>query len=85
MECNIAHTNSLEANSSRLLTLADKKQLRPGQHIYVMAGCCCYLRVKVNGMPKTWKRQPNKVKIPYKYGMGEYGYITELTLVRVEE
>lgn len=28
---------------------------------------------KVNGAVKTWKRNPNRVEVPIKYGMYEYG------------
>lgn len=34
-------------------------------------------RWKVNGMPKTWKTQPNRVKIPVKHGLYSYDYLTE--------
>jgi hypothetical protein len=27
--------------------------------------------VKINGMPKTWKRNPERVEVPLKYGMYE--------------
>lgn len=30
-----------------------------------------------NGATKTWKRQPDKFRIPVKYGMYSYSYITE--------
>lgn len=30
-------------------------------------------RAKVNGKVKTWKRDPNRVEVPIKYGMYEYG------------
>lgn len=29
--------------------------------------------VKVNGKVRTWKRDPNRVEVPFKYGMYEYG------------
>ena len=28
---------------------------------------------KVNGAPKTWKRDPSRVEVPIKYGMYEHG------------
>lgn len=31
--------------------------------------------VKVNGAVKTWKSRPSDCKLPYKYGMYEYGYV----------
>lgn len=62
------------------LTLDQAKALRPGNTLY-----CLYDRdsrgyakkVKVNGQPKTWKRSPDRVRIPYKYGLYGYGYIGE--------
>jgi hypothetical protein len=71
-----------------ILTLAEKKAM-PYSHVFIL----CqnphnnhfgkFLEVKVNGISKTWKRSPNKVRIPYKYGLYEYGYITELDEVRI--
>lgn len=34
-------------------------------------------RYKVSGAPKTWKRQPNRVEIPVKWGIYGYGYVDE--------
>lgn len=34
-------------------------------------------RWRVNGKPKTWKRSPDRVKVPVKHGLYTYGYITE--------
>lgn len=36
-------------------------------------------RLKVNGAVKTWKRDPDRVKIPVKYGLYQYGYVTNGT------
>jgi hypothetical protein len=70
------------------LTLEEKKAM-PYSHVFIL----CqnprnphynkFLEVKVNGASKIWKRSPDKVRIPYKYGMYEFGYITELDEVRV--
>lgn len=32
---------------------------------------------KINGKPKTWKKDPNRIKIPIKFGLWEYWYVTE--------
>jgi hypothetical protein len=37
-------------------------------------------RVKVNGKPQTWKTRPGHVRVPYKYGLYEYGEITHADL-----
>jgi hypothetical protein len=44
-------------------------------------------RWKVNGEVKTWKRDPNRVKIPVKHGLYSFGYVTEneLHLVSLPE
>jgi hypothetical protein len=66
----------------KVLSLEDKKNLFTGAHVYIKGNCGCFLRVTINGTPKTWKRSL-AVKVPYKYGLYEYGYITEDTEVRV--
>lgn len=38
------------------------------------------LRVRVNGKVQTWIRKPERVKIPVKHGLRNYGYITEYDL-----
>lgn len=38
------------------------------------------VRWRVNGKVKTWKRSPERVQIPVKHGLYNYGYITELML-----
>ena len=81
MACTKKHSNSLDG-SYRVLTLEEKKKLNWG-HVYIKADCGHFLIVKVNGAAKTWKRNPKKVMIPYKYGMYEFGYITESDEVRV--
>ena len=65
------------------MTLVEAKGLELGQVIYHMT----YKNVdgsperwRVNGKVKTWKRDPNEVQVPIKYGMFGYGYITESTL-----
>jgi hypothetical protein len=32
---------------------------------------------RVNGMVKTWVRSPERVKVPLKHGMWDFGYLTE--------
>ena len=71
-----------------ILTLEEKKAM-PYSHVFILCWNPCnphynkFLEVKVNGASKTWKRSPDKVRIPYKYGLYEFGYITELDEVRV--
>lgn len=44
-------------------------------------------RWSVNGKPKTWKRSPERVKVPIKNGLYSYDYLTEseLALVCLDE
>ena len=76
------HIRSL-GDKFKVLSLEEKKNLNTGSHVYIKGNCGCFLRVTINGTPKTWKRQLGKVKVPYKYGLYEYGYILESTEVRV--
>lgn len=46
----------------------------PGGKIY---------RWRVNGKVKTWKTRPGEFRIPVKYGLRSYDYITQDTLHRV--
>jgi len=41
-------------------------------------------RWRVNGKVKTWKRSSSKVKIPLKYGLYRYDYLTENDLNLVD-
>lgn len=42
-----------------------------------------YRHAKVNGKVRTWKRNPNRVEIPIKYGMYEYAVFTGADINRV--
>jgi len=37
-------------------------------------------RWKVNGKVKEWKKDPTKIRIPLKYGLWTYDYLTETNL-----
>ena len=43
-------------------------------------------RWRVNGMVKRWKRSPDRIQVPLKYGLYRYDYLTEndLDLVNLE-
>ena len=34
-------------------------------------------RWRVNGMVKRWKRSPDRIQVPLKYGLYGYDYLTE--------
>jgi len=79
--CNRKHSNSINPSEAKKLSLDEMKAV--SGEVYIQGQCGCYCRVKVNGKPKTWKRSPERVQIPYKYGLYEYGYITERDTVLV--
>lgn len=65
------------------ISLAQAKKLRPGRIMYAIGQYNAdgtAMRAKVNGKVQTWKTRPDEVKIPYKRGMYEYGYVTERDL-----
>jgi hypothetical protein len=67
----------------RLITLADlQTSVYHQEFIYTGKHNSSgrYPRVRVNGAPKLWKTRPESVRVPYKYGLYEYGYLTESDL-----
>ena len=40
-------------------------------------------RCRVNGKVRTWKRDKDRVEVPVKYGMYEYGCFTQRDITRV--
>jgi len=65
------------------MTLEEAKALRPGMilhHVCNLNADKTPQRWKVNGKPKTWKRNPGRVKVPIKQGIRNYDYLTEDTL-----
>ena len=65
------------------LTLALAQTISPSDHL-------CHVRLKtragklavvrVNGEAQVWKRSPDRVRVPWKYGLYEYGAVTEADL-----
>lgn len=35
------------------------------------------ITLKINGKPKRWKHHPERIRVPIKYGLYEYSYLTE--------
>lgn len=65
------------------ITVEQAKELKVGQILYVknlFNADGSFKRYKVNGKVKVWKRSPEKVKIPVKHGLYEYGYVTHENL-----
>lgn len=68
---------------ARKLTLAQAKELRVGQTLYVIGKYNANgtaMRVRVSGKPKLWKTRPAEVQVPVKHGMYDSGYITHNNL-----
>lgn len=55
----------------RYMTIAEAKALRSGERIDFQGRDGQVRQVKVNGSPKTWKRDASRVEVPVKYGMYE--------------
>lgn len=65
------------------ITLQQAKSLQYGDILYRITNKNADgtpQRWKVNGQVKTWKRSPEKVKVPIKHGLYSYDYLTEDTL-----
>ena len=60
----------------RYLTLEEIKALSYGDHVAFVARDGKLRRAKVNGNPKTWKRDPSRVEVSLKYGMYEYATLS---------
>lgn len=67
----------------RTMTLEEAKTLSYDDHIWFIRNDGKAGQLKINGQPKTWKRTPNRVSVPIKYGMYEYSYFTEQDLHRM--
>lgn len=74
----------------KTITLKQAKELKPGTilyHINNKNSDGTAQRWWVYGKVKTWKRDPNRVKVPLKYGLYRFDYLTEndLHLVTLKE
>ena len=61
-----------ETRAYRYMTPDEARDLQYGQHIYLLLRGGRVGQVKVNGEPKTWKRDASRLEVPVKYGMYEY-------------
>jgi hypothetical protein len=62
------------------ITIEQAKQLTYRDELHYNSiknsnGTCA--RIRINGKVKLWKRNPNRIEIPYKHGLYDYGYLTE--------
>jgi hypothetical protein len=65
------------------ITLEQAKNLRYGQVLHLRGHANrdgSPMRWRVNGRPKVWKRRPDEVRVPIKYGLKTCGYLTHHTL-----
>ncbi len=62
-----------------MITLEQAKNLNPGTILLQFTPHKTY-KWKVNGKPKTWKRSPEKVKVPLRYGLYTNTYLCEMSL-----
>lgn len=58
------------------MTVEQAKQLQYGDRIYTHDGRRV-ITLKVNGAPKVWKRSPERVEVPVKYGLYTYDRLSE--------
>lgn len=66
----------------RPMALEEAKALKYGDSIWVLSDHGDARRAKVNGAPKTWKRSPERLQVPCKYGMYEYFRLDEKDIAR---
>lgn len=74
----------------RPMSSSEVKALTSGDTVKFLANDGTLRNIKVNGAVRTWKRDPNRVEVPVKYGMYEYATLslTEATnrlMVVIEE
>lgn len=63
-----------------MITLEQAKSLYKGQvlhHVHNRNADGTPQRWRVNGAVKTWKRDPNRIRVPLKYGLYGYDYLTQ--------
>lgn len=62
------------------MTLEQAKTLKYGDHVHHITATNADgtpQRFRITGKVKTWKRSPERVQVPVKRGMYQYGYLTE--------
>ena len=73
-----------------MISLEQAKNLKFGDRIFITdrtnkkGDKQCW---KVNGQVQTWKRSPDRVKVPIKHGLYSFDYLTEkeIDLVEIEQ
>jgi hypothetical protein len=67
----------------RSMTLDEAKHLRHGETVWFLTVSGDARRAKVNGAPKTWKRDASRIEVPIKYGMYECSRLTAADVHRL--
>jgi len=67
----------------RRMTVTEAQALRYGGHIWFVATDGTARLCKVNGAVKRWKRQPERFRVPVKYGMYECSHFENADLPRM--
>ncbi len=75
MKVSSHYAKNHEVKDVRVLSFAEAMTLRSYSHVTVINSLNKWATIRINGAIKTWKRRPLDCRIPYKYGMYEYGYI----------
>ena len=57
----------------KTLTREEVLALKSGEHVFCRLNSGRIGWIKINGRVRTWKRDPDRVEVPIKYGMYEYG------------
>jgi hypothetical protein len=60
----------------RPVTISEVLTWYVGQHFWIIGREGKVFEVRTSGRVKTWKRDPERVEVPFKYGMYENGRIT---------
>jgi hypothetical protein len=61
-----------EVSTYRAMTVEEAKGLRYGQTVWFLANSGTARQAKVNGAPKTWKKDSARVEVPLKYGLYDF-------------
>ena len=61
-----------------MITKQEALSLKFGERLHSSTQCDKKtIRWRVSGSCKTWKRQPNRFRVPLKYGLASYWELTE--------
>lgn len=66
------------------ITRADVEAILDAGRIEVAVGNGKWWSIRRNGQTKTWKSQPGRIRIPYKYGFRGYGAITTWDFINTD-